>query len=81
MHIKVLGPGCQNCVTLHRIVLEALAALDIQAEVTKIEDFPTIVSYGVMSTPALVIDEQVVISGRVPTPTQVREILSTATAS
>ena len=81
MHIKVLGPGCQNCVTLHRIVLEAMAALGIQAEVTKIEDFPTIVSYGVMSTPALVIDEQVVISGRVPTPTQVREILSTATAS
>lgn len=78
MHIKVLGPGCQNCITLHRIVIEAMTELGVSADVTKVEDFPTIVSYGVMSTPALVIEEQVVVSGRVPTPTQVREILQSA---
>lgn len=80
MHIKVLGPGCQNCITLHRIVREAVDELGVNAEITKVEDYPTIVGYGVMSTPALVIDEAVVVSGRVPTPTHVRELISAALA-
>lgn len=78
MQIKVLGPGCNNCKTLERITHEAVDALGIQATIEKVEDYPTIVSYGVMSTPALVINEQVVIAGRVPTPTQVRELLTHA---
>lgn len=76
MIIKVLGPGCTNCKNLERITREAVDALGIDATIEKVEDFPTIVGYGVMKTPALVIDEQVVISGRVPTPTHVRELLS-----
>ena len=42
----------------------------------KVTDFPTIVGYGVMSTPALVVDERVVVSGRVPSPAEVRELLT-----
>ena len=78
MDIKVLGPGCTNCRTLERLTREAVAALGLQATIDKVEDYPTIVAYGVMSTPALVIDEQVVLSGRVPTPTRLRELLQDA---
>ena len=78
MIIKVLGPGCNNCKTLERITKEAVAELGITATIEKIEDYPTIASYGVMSTPALVIDEKVVTSGRVPTPAHLRELLTAA---
>lgn len=78
MHIKVLGPGCNNCKTLERITRDALTTLGLDATIEKVEDYPSIAAYGVMSTPALVIDEQVVISGRVPTPTRVRELITSA---
>ena len=76
MIIKVLGPGCANCKNLERVTREAIADLGLDATIEKVEDYPTIVGYGVMSTPALVVDEQVVVSGRVPTAAQVRELLS-----
>ena len=75
MKIKVLGPGCANCVNLEKATREAVAALGIDAEIEKVTDYAAIVGYGVMRTPALVVDEQVVLSGRVPTATTVREIL------
>ncbi|WP_149203779.1 thioredoxin family protein [Actinotalea subterranea] len=75
MIIKVLGPGCANCVNLERVTREALEQLGVEATVEKVTDFPTIVGYGVMSTPGLVVDEQLVLSGRVPTAAHVREIL------
>lgn len=78
MIIKVLGPGCNNCKTLERVTREAVAELGIEATIEKIEDYPTIAGYGVMSTPALVIDEKVVTSGRVPTPAHLRELLTAA---
>jgi small redox-active disulfide protein 2 len=78
--IKVLGPGCANCKALERVTRQALAALDLAAELDKVEDYPSIVGYGVMSTPALVIDEQVVLSGRVPTLAQLRDILASHAA-
>ena len=77
MIIKVLGPGCNNCKNLERATREAIATLGIDATIEKVEDYPSIMGYGVMSTPALVIDEKVVVSGRVPTPTQIRELLTT----
>jgi len=73
--IKVLGPGCTNCKNLERVTREAVDALGLDATIEKVEDYPTIMGYGVMSTPALVIDEKVVVSGRVPRPAQVRELL------
>lgn len=78
MIIKVLGPGCNNCNTLERITKEAITELGIDATVEKIDDYATIAGYGVMSTPALVIDEKVVVAGRVPTPAHLRELLTTA---
>ena len=74
MEIKVLGPGCTNCVTLDRIVHEVVADLGIDANFEKVEVYAEIASYGVMSTPALVIDGKVVISGRVPTARHLKEI-------
>ena len=75
MHIKILGPGCDNCHTLEQRTREALADLGATAEITAVTDYPSIAGYGVMSTPALVIDEQVVLSGRVPSKTQIHQIL------
>ena len=75
MLIKVLGPGCKNCVTLEKNVREALTRLGVEAEVEKVTDYADIMAHGVMSTPGLVIDGEVVSSGRVPTPTQVAELI------
>ena len=57
MIIKVLGPGCTNCKNLERATKEALAQMDVDATIEKVEDYALIMGYGVMSTPALVIDE------------------------
>lgn len=78
MIIKVLGPGCSNCKKLERVTREAVADLGLDATIEKVEDFPTIAGYGVMSTPGLVVDETVVVSGRVPTVAQVRDLLTAA---
>ena len=80
MIIKVLGPGCTNCKNLERVTREAVDALGIDATIEKVEDYAVIMGYGVMSTPALVVDEKVVVSGRVPKPAEVRQILAPATA-
>ncbi len=76
MEIKVLGPGCKNCITLDRIAHEVITEMGIIATFEKVEDYAEIASYGVMSTPALVIDGKVVLSGRVPTPNHLKEIIS-----
>ena len=76
MIIKVLGPGCTNCINLERVTRQAVDALGRDATIEKITDYPSIVGYGVMSTPALVVDEKLVLSGRVPTTGQVRELLA-----
>jgi len=78
--IKVLGPGCTNCKNLERVTREAVEALGLDASIEKVTDYPTIAGYGVMATPALVIDEVVVISGRVPTRSHVQELLMARTA-
>lgn len=66
MKIEVLGTGCAKCKQLEKDVFNALAELDIAADVSKVKDISKIMSYKVMSTPALVIDGQVKISGRLP---------------
>ncbi len=80
MIIKVLGPGCASCRTLERVTREAVVALGIKATVEKVEDYQSIASYGLMRTPALVIDERVISAGRVPSPKQVRKIITAADA-
>lgn len=76
MDIKVLGPGCKNCVTLDRIAHEVIAEMGITATFEKVDDYAAFAAYGVMSTPALVVDGKVVMSGRVPTPRHLKEVLA-----
>lgn len=76
MIIKVLGPGCTNCKTLERVTREAVADLGLDATIEKVEDYAEIAGYGIMSTPALVVDDEVVVSGRVPTGPAVKELLA-----
>ena len=78
MNIKVLGSGCANCHTLETRAVEAAGLLGLDAVFEKVTDFADIASYGVMSTPALVVDEQVVLSGRVPTVAELQTLLGSA---
>lgn len=73
MIIKILGTGCPNCRKLEANAKKALKALGIEATVEKIEDIQDIMAYGVMSTPALVINEQVKIMGRVASPDEIKK--------
>jgi small redox-active disulfide protein 2 len=75
MNIKILGTGCTRCKALEQSVINSLAELDIAAHVSKVEDIVKIMEYGIMRTPALVIDEKVVMSGRVPTVSEIKEII------
>ena len=75
MDIKILGPGCRNCVTLEQRTRDALGTLGQDATITKVTDFAEIVRYGVMRTPALVVDEQVVVAGEVPTARKLASLL------
>jgi small redox-active disulfide protein 2 len=79
--IKVLGPGCTNCKNLERVTRQAIDDLGIDATLTEVDDYPTIVGYGVMATPALVVDEKVVLSGRVPSIGEVRDLLAVASGA
>ena len=76
--IKVLGSGCSNCKALERVARQAAASLGIEAEIIKVEDFSEIMQYKILSTPALVINEKVVVSGRVPGVDQVTSMLADA---
>lgn len=76
MKIKVLGPGCANCVNLEKVAKQAASELGLAATFEKVTDYAEIASYGIMRTPGLVVDEQVVLSGRVPTARQVKELLA-----
>jgi len=76
MRIQVLGPGCVRCHTLSRNTSEAVASLGLDAEVEEVADIAEIVRRGIMATPALVVDDEVVLSGRVPTVSHVRELLA-----
>ena len=66
MVIKVLGSGCANCQKLEALATKAVGELGLDAQILKVTDYPEIMAYGVMSTPALVIDEKLVLAGRVP---------------
>ena len=76
MVIKILGSGCMNCQKLEILAHKAVEQLGIDAEIVKVSDYADIMGYGVMSTPALVVDEQLRLAGRVPTLDEVVRILS-----
>jgi small redox-active disulfide protein 2 len=76
MQIKVLGSGCANCVELEKRTRAALDEMALDADLVKVTDFGEIAGYGVMTTPALVVDEQVVMSGRVPAVAEIKRLLA-----
>ncbi|HPT13432.1 MAG TPA: thioredoxin family protein [Bacteroidales bacterium] len=76
MEIKILGTGCTNCKNLEKATMDAVAELNLDASVVKEEDIVKIMSYGIMRTPALVVNEKVMVYGRVPSVNEIKEILS-----
>ncbi|ACV69066.1 thioredoxin family protein [Desulfohalobium retbaense] len=66
MRIQVLGPGCPNCEKTEQIVREALQEAGVEATVEKVSDFQEIAQMGVLSTPAVVVDGQIKVTGKVP---------------
>jgi len=75
MIIKILGSGCANCKKLEENTRKAIEELGIQAEIVKVEDFKEIMKYGVMRTPAFVLDEKVKSYGKVLTIEEIKKIL------
>lgn len=75
MKIEVLGSGCTKCKMLLEAVQTAVKEKGIAAEVIKVEDMASIMKYGVMSTPALVIDGKVVFSGKSPSAAEIQKHL------
>lgn len=75
MKIEVLGTGCAKCKTLFDNAVKSVELSDKEAEVAKVEDIQTIVTYGVMSTPALVVDGVVKFSGKMSSPEEIRGML------
>ncbi len=83
LNIKVLGPGCPNCYRVEKRAVEALEKLaaehpDLEATIQHVEDFNEIMAYPIMTTPGLVINEEVVCAGRIPKATEILEWMQEA---
>ena len=76
LQIKILGPGCPKCKTTYTNVLEALKQTNIEAEVEKIEDIEKMMAYNVLTTPVLIIDDDIKVKGRIA---HVKEIVDLLT--
>jgi small redox-active disulfide protein 2 len=81
LDIKVLGPGCANCEKLDEMVHNVVDSLSIEAQVSKVTNYTEIVELGVMTTPGLIINGEVVSSGRVPTLGEVTTMITNALAN
>ncbi len=76
MEIKVLGTGCAKCKSLEKVTIKAVEELNLNVTVNKVEDIQKIMEYSVMRTPALVINEKVVLTGQVPKVSELKELLT-----
>jgi len=76
MEIKILGTGCPKCKTLEKVTREVVESQHIDARISKVEDIMDIMNYGVLSTPALVVNDKIEIKGRVPSVDEIRQILA-----
>lgn len=75
MKIEILGTGCPKCKMLMQLTRQAVEELNLSADIQKIEDLNTIMAYGVLSTPALVVDGQVKLAGHLVSAEKIKEIL------
>ena len=71
LQIKVLGPGCPNCDKVETVARKAVANIGAEAAIEKVTDYAEIMAYNVLSTPGLVINEQLVSAGRIPAEAEV----------
>jgi small redox-active disulfide protein 2 len=78
MNVKVLGTGCAKCMALEKTVNEVIKEMNLDVTVEEVKDMNRILAYPILTTPGLVIDEEVVLFGRVPKRDEVRELLSKA---
>ena len=76
MEIKILGTGCPKCKSLEKLVREIVEKNGIQATIIKVDDITEIMKYHIMATPALVVNEKVETKGRVPSASEIKEVLS-----
>lgn len=81
LNIKVLGSGCTNCQNLEKLCKEVTTENNIDAVIEKVTDYKDIMSYGIMSTPGLVINGKVVLSGKLPTKSSLTHWLMDALAN
>lgn len=75
MIIKILGTGCSKCDQLEKLTKEVVAANGVDAEVVKVKEIKDIMAYGVMKTPALVVDERVKVMGRIPSADEIKKMI------
>ena len=78
--VKILGSGCANCKRLEEVARKAAADVKVEAEFVKVTDYNDILAYNILRTPGLVINEKVVSSGKIPSPTAVAQWMSAASA-
>lgn len=78
LNIKVLGSGCANCHKVEELAKQAVAQLALEAKVELVSDVSEMMRYGVMSTPAIVINDKLVSSGRVPALSQITTLITSA---
>jgi small redox-active disulfide protein 2 len=78
MNIKILGPGCARCHQLEKTTREVVKELGVDASVEEVKDINKIVEYAVLTTPGLVINEELVCAGRVPTKTELTQLIANA---
>ncbi|NMA55332.1 MAG: thioredoxin family protein [Firmicutes bacterium] len=75
MEIKILGTGCRKCRALEKAARKAVEELGLEAELKKVTDIKDIMEYDILLTPGLVINQQVVVSGRVPKLNEIKQLL------
>jgi len=78
MIIKILGTGCARCTQLEKMAKDAVKELGVDAKVEKVKDIGKIMEYLILTTPGLVIDEEVVCSGRLPSKDEVKKFIGDA---
>ena len=75
MEIKILGTGCPSCRALEEATRKAVMEMNLDADIMKVEDMAEILNYGIMSTPALVVDGKIILKGRVASAEEIKKFL------